>query len=100
MGGPFWVAMFFTLSGFVCSLKALKLARARQPDDGRKVIAKSVVRRVIRLAIPAAVATIMSWIVCQLGFYRLAYGGGWWLSETPPKLETLEALRQLVWQIV
>jgi len=100
MAGPFWVAMFFTLSGFVCSLKALKLARANEPEDGRKAIGRSIVRRVVRLGIPAAFATFCSWVVCQLGFYRLAFGGDWWLGETPAKLEPLEAIRQLFWQIV
>lgn len=100
MAGPFWVAMFFTLSGFVCSLKPLKLARAKQPDEGRKMIGKSIVRRVVRLAIPPAFATLCSWVACQLGLYRLAYGGEWWLSETPAKLEAIPAIRNLFWQTV
>jgi peptidoglycan/LPS O-acetylase OafA/YrhL len=72
-GGFLAVAIFFVMSGYVCSIKPLKLARAGKADDARKVIASSAFRRVIRLGIPATVATTMSWFLCQVGAYDLAH---------------------------
>src|SRR5271163_3321030 len=65
MGGPFWVAIFFVLSGYVCSIKSLRLGRAGEKDEARKVASKSILRRVIRLVVPATIACILSWTCTQ-----------------------------------
>jgi peptidoglycan/LPS O-acetylase OafA/YrhL len=72
-GGFLAVAVFFVMSGYVCSMKPLKLARAGKPDEARRSIASSAFRRVIRLALPATLATTISWFLCQMGGYSLAY---------------------------
>jgi len=67
------VGIFFIMSGYVCSIKPLKLARAGKPDEARKAIATSAFRRVVRLGIPASIATTISWLLCQLGGYNMAH---------------------------
>lgn len=61
------------MSGYVCSIKPLKLAREGKADEARKNIAASAFRRVVRLSIPAAIATTLSWLLCQLGGYHMAH---------------------------
>lgn len=73
-GGFLAVAVFFIMSGYVCSIKPLKLCRAGKPDEARKVIASSAFRRVVRLALPAGIATTMSWLLANLGGYNMAHG--------------------------
>jgi peptidoglycan/LPS O-acetylase OafA/YrhL len=84
-GGKLAVGIFFILSGYVSSLKPLKLARVGRTDDGRKAIARSAFRRSIRLALPATLVTTISWLLFQLGAYNLAHSlpVGWLHGETP-----------------
>ena len=72
-GGFLSVAIFFVMSGYVCSIKPLKLARAGKAQEARNVIASSAFRRVIRLAIPATIATTIGWFLCQIGAYDKAH---------------------------
>jgi peptidoglycan/LPS O-acetylase OafA/YrhL len=72
-GGFLAVAIFFVMSGYVCSMKPLKLARAGKPDEARKVIASSAFRRIVRLGIPAGIATTISWWLANIGAYDRAY---------------------------
>ena len=101
-GGNFWVAIFFVLSGFVCSRKALRLARQKKAEEGRKAVSRSIVRRVVRLTVPATCATFLCWLSSQLGLYDFARAGHWWVSsQTPPKIRgTVDAIRVLVWECV
>jgi hypothetical protein len=75
------------MSGYVCSIKPLKLSREGKPDEARKNIAASAFRRVIRLGIPASIATTMSWLMCQLGGYNMAHTRtpqtGWLYFQSP-----------------
>lgn len=70
------------MSGYVCSIKPLKLARAGKADEARKVIASSAFRRVVRLSIPAGIATTMSWWLANVGAYNFAHSlpGHCWLN--------------------
>ena len=71
-GGYLAVSIFFIMSGYVCSIKPLKLSRAGKAAEARQVIASSAFRRTVRLAIPASFATLCSWILCQSGGYNMA----------------------------
>ena len=83
--GPAWVACFFILSGFVNSLKPIKLARAGQVDTALSNLAVSSFRRSWRLFLPATAATIISWFICQLGGYETArQSEAYWLYITSP----------------
>lgn len=70
------------MSGYVCSIKPLKLVRAGRIDETRAYIASSAFKRVLRLGIPATVATCISWFLCQVGAYSMAYylPGDSWLN--------------------
>jgi peptidoglycan/LPS O-acetylase OafA/YrhL len=72
-GGFLAVAIFFVLSGYVCSMKPLKLARAGKSEEARKVIGSSAFRRVIRLVLPVTLATTISWYLAQVGAYNMAH---------------------------
>lgn len=81
------VGIFFIMSGYVCSIKPLKLAREGKPDEARKNIAASAFRRVVRLTIPASIATTLSWLLCQLGGFNMAHRRtpqtGWLYFQSP-----------------
>ena len=81
-GGYLAVPVFFIMSGYVCSMKPLKLSRAGKPDEARRVIASSAFRRIIRLFIPASIATIISWFLANTGGFNLAMSqpGNCWLN--------------------
>ena len=70
-GGNLAVTIFFVISGYVCSIKPLKLARQGRSEEARKTIASSAFRRILRLGAPATVATIISCLVEILGGYNL-----------------------------
>jgi hypothetical protein len=79
------VALFFVLSGFVNSLKPLKLARQNKVDAALSNLALSSFRRTFRFMLPAAAATVVSWFLCNLGLYELArHGDAFWLYENTP----------------
>lgn len=87
--GPFWVALFCALSGYVCATKPLQiLANKGRVNEARKVIASTTFRRIFRIGIPATLATMLSWALCQLGAWRIMervrYWGDW-IQFTEPK---------------
>ena len=83
------VSVFFLLSGFVCSLKPLRLARAMKPEEVRTAIAGSAVRRVFRLVVPCTIATVISWILAQFDAFGMAQTVGEdWLHYTSPRPST------------
>ena len=45
-----------------------------QSEEARKVIACNPFRRVLRIGVPATLATILPWALCQLGIFELATG--------------------------
>jgi peptidoglycan/LPS O-acetylase OafA/YrhL len=69
--GPFWVALFFVLSGYVCAVKPLRLVNVGKIEETRKTIVSSTFRRFLRIGLPATLATVFCWFVCQLGAGRL-----------------------------
>lgn len=83
--GPAWVACFIILSGFVNSLKPIKLARQGNIETALSNLAVSSFRRSFRLFLPAAAATIISWFICQFGAYETARNSdAYWLQITSP----------------
>lgn len=83
--GAAWVALFFILSGFVNSLKPVKLARAGSIEPALSNLAVSSFRRSFRLVLPATAATILSWLITQFGAYETAQkSDAYWLYTTSP----------------
>ena len=98
-GGYLAVTIFFVMSGYVCSLKALKLARQGNTEAARAVIASSAFRRIIRLGVPAIFATTISWFLDQFGAFNTARSlpwNSWFHFFSPPELPSFWAgLREL-----
>lgn len=90
--GPFWISIFFLLSGYVCAVKPIRLSNAGQIDESRRVIASSAFRRVLRIGLPATLGTLMAWLLCQLGMYELHsdvhYWSGWLQNSRPRRRPT------------
>ena len=79
------VAAFALLAGYVNSLKPIKLSRAGSADAALSSVAKSSFRRTGRFMIPAIIATICSWLVCQFGGYKVAHiADSAWIRDTSP----------------
>ena len=95
--GPFWISIFFLLSGYVCAIKPLKLSAAGQADEARRVIASSAFRRLTRIGVPVLAGTLFPWALAQTGMYSIApeveIDKGW-LSYTRP------AYKQWFWPAV
>jgi len=93
VAGPFWLAVFFLLSGYVCALKPLRLFREGRIDDGRRAIEGGAFRRVPRLVIPTTAATVLIWILNKLGAFKAAQNAGSdWLRRTVPPDEAVTGL--------
>lgn len=63
------VSVFFVISGYVLSYKAIRLMRARQYSILLDSLASSIFRRGMRLFIPIAVSTFISMLFCRWGWY-------------------------------
>lgn len=70
--GPAMVNLFFVISGYVLSLRMLKLMRAQQSAQLLDCLASSMFRRYLRLYIPTALATFFTMIMIHLGWCKEA----------------------------
>lgn len=97
-GGNFSVSIFFLLSGFVCSIKSLRRGREGDKVEARNVASNSIARRVVRLIVPASVATILSWLCSQSGGYNVArnYGSPWMQRVQSPIPGFLKPIKTLL----
>ncbi|WEW59647.1 hypothetical protein PRK78_005126 [Emydomyces testavorans] len=69
--GRIGVTIFAFLTGYVCALKPLRLARAGNHQAAFSSIAKSAFRRPVRLILPATIAMIFAWIIAQFGAFTV-----------------------------
>ena len=101
-GGNFCVALFFLLSGFVCSLKTLRKARQGEAQEARIVAAESILRRIVRLVVPASAATTLSFVCSQMEWYKSAWDNGSpWLQRVQLPIEGFKpAVYSLFWNCV
>ncbi|KAF2434941.1 hypothetical protein EJ08DRAFT_581201 [Tothia fuscella] len=79
------VSIFFVISGYVLSIKTLRLAKQRQWASLNHCLASSVFRRGLRLFLPCMVALWLSAFALKLGFYERTRHFTW---QLPPKPET------------
>jgi hypothetical protein len=97
-----WVCVFFTLSGFVNSLKPVKLMRNDNQSAALTVLATSAFRRSLRLMLPCTLVTTITWIGAQAGAFEIgkANSNGW-LSRTSPGASEhwYRAIPDLVWSV-
>ena len=83
--GPAWVAMFFVLLGFVNGLKPLQMIRSGDIEGGLLNISISTFRRPFRLVLPSVAATIIAWVLAQIGVFDLArQTDAYWIRITSP----------------
>jgi len=83
-GSP-WVTAFLVLTGFVNAIKPIKQARAGQVDSALSNLASSCFRRSARLILPCTIATFFSWILCEIGGYKIgAMLESGWMNNTSP----------------
>ncbi|KAL8841215.1 MAG: hypothetical protein Q9170_001004 [Blastenia crenularia] len=100
--GAAWVALFIILSGFVNSLKPIKLAKGGSIEPALSNLALSSFRRSFRLVLPATAATVISWFITQFGAYDTAKkSNAYWLYTTSPDPSSSwgTALEDLLWAI-
>lgn len=84
--GSHHVAIFFLLMGYVNVMRPLKYARQGDLAEALNGLASSSLKRIARLVLPAIVATVGSWIICQAGGYELARTtDSDWLGYTSPE---------------
>lgn len=103
--GPFWISIFFLLSGYVCAVKPLRLAAQGHQDEARRVVASSALRRLVRIGIPAFLGTAFPWALTQMGAFslipELETNGGWLAITTPRRVDgTFAAVKSLVKEAV
>ncbi|KAL9038162.1 MAG: hypothetical protein Q9180_003298 [Flavoplaca navasiana] len=79
------VAIFALVTGYINSLGPLKKSRAGNADAALTGIARSAFRRFGRFMIPAIVATLISWLACQFGAYKIAHiADSQWIRDSSP----------------
>ncbi|KAI0594220.1 acyltransferase family-domain-containing protein [Biscogniauxia sp. FL1348] len=101
--GRIGVSIFAFVTGYVCALKPIKLYRQNNQEAAFNSIAKSALRRVPRLVIPCGLATVIIWVMAQLGMFLVGKQSDcWWCDMTGPDRSPniLEALKSLVFNIV
>ena len=83
--GKIGVAIFALLTGYVCALKPLKLARGGKHHEALSAVAKSAFRRPPRLVLPATIALIIAWTMAQFGGFIPATrsDSDWFRYATP-----------------
>jgi peptidoglycan/LPS O-acetylase OafA/YrhL len=81
-----WLATFFVLSGWVNALKPLALVDSEQSDRALTSLSSGCLRRSARLMLPPAIATGISWVLAQVGAYKIANAqGNSWMKNTSPE---------------
>ncbi|KAG4422658.1 hypothetical protein IFR04_004279 [Cadophora malorum] len=83
--GPAMVAIFFVVSGFSLSYKALSLTRKGRYEEVLDSLSSSVLRRGLRLVLPPATTTFFSMLFTYFGFYGAGGGFSGTGSREPPQ---------------
>ncbi|RDW87932.1 hypothetical protein BP5796_03626 [Coleophoma crateriformis] len=66
-------AIFFVVSGYVCSYKPIKLIRSKSPGALLYTVSSTIFRRGIRLFLPPMVSTLVVMLCVQLHLYSFDY---------------------------
>lgn len=85
--GRIGVAIFSLVTGYVCALKPIRLARASKYEEAVIAVSKSAFRRVPRLILPTTIITVIIWFLCQFGAFEIAKRSeSEWMSVTSPTI--------------
>ncbi|MEM7390965.1 MAG: acyltransferase [Verrucomicrobiota bacterium] len=104
--GSFAVFVFWTMSGFVLSLRFFSYARDGIDDKARHYVAMAAFRRYPRLFIPVFVSVLFGWVLLEAGLIKnreLAAVLGpdyqkWLGSAMPFEPSILHALGSAIWE--
>jgi hypothetical protein len=97
------IAIFALITGYVNSVKPIKLVRAGETDKALSSIALSSFKRTGRLVLPTSVATLLAWLTAQMGGFEAArYAAQPWIRNIspPPSKSWTEAISSLVRNLV
>jgi peptidoglycan/LPS O-acetylase OafA/YrhL len=97
------IAIFALITGYVNSVKPVKLVRAGEIDKALSSIALSSFKRTGRLVLPTSVATLLAWLTAQLGGFEAArYAAQPWIRNiSPPSSKSwMEAIGSLLENMV
>lgn len=98
------MTIFSFVTGYVCALKPLRLYRQGNQEAGFAAISKSALRRFPRLALPAALATVICWLAAGFGLFEVAHHcDAWWVHDTSPPGKLgfgWKAIKDLIFWIV
>ncbi|KAL3422804.1 acyltransferase [Phlyctema vagabunda] len=101
--GRIGVAVFSMVTGYVCALKPVKTMRAGRPELALQNIAKSAFRRIPRLFLPAAIATVLCWFVAQFGVFEVGKRcDSYWVGLTNPEPTPWvgQSIISLMWSLI
>ncbi|WYZ46064.1 hypothetical protein EsH8_IX_000289 [Colletotrichum jinshuiense] len=91
------VTVFFVISGFVLTLKTLKMLHQRKPDEAFSALAGSAFRRPFRLYLPILASTFLIAVLVFAGDYMRDPSG----APVPPVGQTIgQQLRHWFWSNV
>lgn len=74
--GQAWVAVFFTLTGYVVALKPIASARDGETTEAFSTLATSTLKRPLRLILPATIVTTLVWAMAQCGAFKMGSASG------------------------
>ncbi|CZR67615.1 related to hard surface induced protein 3 [Phialocephala subalpina] len=88
--GRIGVPIFSLVTGYVCALKPIRIYANGQQEKALVSITKSAFRRIPRLVLPASIATIIIWVICEFGGFSVTkHVASWWLIYTTPNRQSI-----------
>ncbi|KAM5477422.1 hypothetical protein McanCB56680_007392 [Microsporum canis] len=97
------VSVFLVLLGFVNSLKTIQLIRSGCVQDAVSTLSIGAFRRTGRLMLPASAATLISFMLCELGLYGLARrSDAYWIMTTAaaPSTSIFQGIKSVSWELI
>lgn len=90
-------AIFFVISGYVCSYKPIKLIRNRSHHALLYTVSSAIFRRGIRLYLPPIITTLAVMVCVRLGLYKFDYQIMPAVVTYPPSYHPTLSLQILDW---
>jgi hypothetical protein len=92
------VAIFFIVTGYVNAIGPLSKIAAGDMNAALTSLSRSALTRTGKLVLPAAIATLISWTLSQLGAYQMTeFVDAQWIKQghRPPATTWYEAVKTL-----
>lgn len=97
------IAIFAIIAGYVNAIKPISFMRAQENDRALASLASSAFRRTGRLVLPTSIATVIAWLLTQIGGFEVAlHANQPWLRDISPHMSTSvsEALSSLMKNLI